>query len=284
MSGARKYTIAIRPSEGERVRKVTKIIGLNGDGFSILAPYHKAREGFLFKMPIDPSVHKPGPHQLPWDQAITYTANDRVKLSYHSDGFAQFSSETQGQIISGRDPQTGEPKGLGLFTHPLRSPIWSGPSVSVMIWGIEDFEESGAEDDLVIFEPTDFYYRGCSSTDANSWMLAIYAFQAGITPPVQFYQGQPVVETSLESLNAGMTSVVRLRIITLPKELVFLGLMVNRTITGFPSSSGWMLNGPGDFTSTRRGHVLMGIYPRIEVPTALGTLDRSVTNATESKP
>ena len=197
MSGTRKYTIAIRPSQDENVRKVTKIIGLNGDGFSVLAPYHKAREGFLFKMPVDPRVHKPGQHQLPWDQAVAYTASDRVKLSYHSDGFAQFSSETQGRIMSGRDPQTGEPKGLGLFTNPLRTPTWSGPSVGVTIWGINDFEESSDEDELVVFEPSDFYYRGCSSTDANSWMLAIYAFPANITPPTQFCRGQRVVDRRL---------------------------------------------------------------------------------------
>jgi hypothetical protein len=57
MKGERKWTIAMRPSEGQPLRKITKVIGINGDGFSVLAPYHKAKTGFLYKLPIDPSIN-----------------------------------------------------------------------------------------------------------------------------------------------------------------------------------------------------------------------------------
>src|ERR1700678_798174 len=107
--------IAVRSAADQPARKITKIIGLGGSGFSVLVPYHKARSGFLFKMPIDPSVHAPGLHNIRLDDLVSFTADDRVKLSYHVDGFAQFSGERPGRITSGRDPNTGEAKGLGLI-------------------------------------------------------------------------------------------------------------------------------------------------------------------------
>jgi len=271
---AEKWTIAIRPAEAKVPRKITKIIGLNGDGFSVVAPYHKARTGYLFKMLVEPNMHVPGPHELSWDDAIGYTADDRVKLSYHSDGFAQFSGENPGNIISGRDPRTGEAKGLGLFTNPLKTPTWSGPSVALTVWGIEDFEESTADDGLIVFEPSDFYYRGCQPADANAWILSIYSFPANVTPPVQFRGNDAIVEVNTEMLNSSMASVVKLKVVRFSRELVFLGLMTNRAVTKYRSTSGWILNGPGDFTLTRRGHVLMGIYPREDVPDTNRTLNR----------
>ena len=177
MAANRKWTIAIRPAEGQKPRKLTKVIGLNGQGFSVLTPYHAARSGYLFKLPMD--LRKLGERVIPWNEAIAFTAEDRVKLSYHIDGFAQFSSETPGKIISGRDPKNGEPKGLGLLVRSLSSPSVSGPSVGVTAWGLEDFEEIADDDEVVLFEPQDHYYRQCDPENANIWHLAIYAFPSG---------------------------------------------------------------------------------------------------------
>lgn len=96
-----------------------------------------------------------------------------MKLSYHTDGFAQFSGESAGRITSGIDPTTGEPKGLGLFTNPLTAPIRSGPSVGVTVWGMEEFEEAKERDHPLIFEADDFYHRRCTPEDANAWALSI---------------------------------------------------------------------------------------------------------------
>src|ERR1700730_7932890 len=157
MNSNRKWTIAIRPAPGEELRKITKIIGLNGDGFSVLAPYHKARSGYLNKHLMD--LQTLGIRKIPKSEIISFTAEDRVKLSYHTDGFAQFSGENPGKIISGRAPATGEPKGLGLLTRTLKSPPTSGPSVGVQVWGIDEFEIPRPNEDLIIFEPTDCYFR-----------------------------------------------------------------------------------------------------------------------------
>ncbi|MGA2075414.1 MAG: hypothetical protein ABSH52_18145 [Terriglobia bacterium] len=276
IGGDRKWTVAIRPASGERPRKITKILGLNGGGFSVLAPYHKARSGFLFKQLVRPNIQ--GPYTVPFCESAGFTVEDRVKLSYHTDGFAQFSSETPGRILSGRDPATGEPKGLGLFTNPLETPIFSGGSVGVTIWGIDEFEETTEGDEPFLFEPGDTYYRGCTPDDANAWHLQIYAFPKVVVPPLRFRDGNALLDVALEPVSGGgrLLSVVQLKVIHLPKEKVFLGLFVNRQKTNFPPKSGWILHGPGDFTGNRNGHVLMDIYPRDVIPVeGRGSLDRT---------
>jgi hypothetical protein len=273
-----KWTIAIRPSAGQPPRKITKIIGLNGGGFSVLVPYHKAKSGFLYKLPVDPKTDLgPGQRCVPYAECVGFTAEDRVKLSYHTDGFAQFSGENPGNIISGRDPVTGEPKGLGLFTRPLTNPIRSGPSVSVTIFGIDGFETAGERDHPLIFEPSDFYYRGTTPEEADAWILSIYAFPIEVTPPVRFKNGNPVFEAALEGLNPPWISVVKLKVIHLPEEKVFLGIFVNCIkSSGYPQS-GWSLNGPGDWNMQQKGHVLMGSYPRTDHFVAKrGSLDRQI--------
>ena len=96
---------------------------------------------------------------MKWTDCAGFTTENRAKLSYHADGFAQFSSENPGTIISGRDPNTGEPKGLGIMARPFSNPGTSGPSVGISVWGLEDFEEADQEEKLIVFEPSDFYYR-----------------------------------------------------------------------------------------------------------------------------
>ena len=259
-----RWTVAILP-EGETVpRKVTKIVALTDGGFSLVMPYHKERSGYLCKMPVDPS--QPRRHEIPWDQTMGFTVESRAKFSYHSDGFAQFSSEQQGDLISGRDPDTGAPKGLGLMTHPLASPICSGPSVALQVWGINEFAPLDDPTDAMIFEPDEFYYRGCTPSDASGWVVSIYVFPAGVVPPCRRAGRDFVLDIAFEGINGPLTSVVRMKVARLPKNQVFLGVMANRAIVSVPSVAGWILSGPGDYTAQQKGHVLVGFYPREAIP------------------
>jgi hypothetical protein len=267
LSSNRKWTIAIRPSAGESLRKITKIIGLNGDGFSVLAPYHQARSGFLFKHLVDlKALLRQGTRLVAFEECEGFTAENRAKLTYHVDGFAQFSSEGSGKIISGRDPKTGEPKGLGLFTHPLSTPIVTGPSAGVTVWGMEDFESVRENESLVTFEPKDVYYRDCLPKDANTWHLAIHAFAVRAIPPLQFEGDQAVMQYQLHSMSGVPGAVIRLKVIHLQAERVYLGLYVERFIGKWPSKSGWSLGGPGNFTLYQSGYGLRAVYPRDVLP------------------
>jgi hypothetical protein len=266
ISESRATTVAVLSEEASVPRKITKIVGLNGGGFSVLAPYHEARSGFLCKMPVDPAVVDPGTRQVLLSEVVGFTAESRAKLSYHVDGFAQFSSEKQGEIISGRDPDTGEPKGLGLMTHPLTAPIWSGPSAALTVWGLNDFEPMEDLDDGLVFRPKDFYYRECEPATANGWVLQIFAFPIGSVPPCRYENGDLVCDVAIERLSGLLISVMRMKIVRLPKEKVFLGLAMNRAVVSFPSASGWVLSGPGDHSAKKKGHVLMAYYPRGAIP------------------
>jgi hypothetical protein len=262
--GVHASTIAVVPEGATTPRKLTKIVSLNGGGFSVLAPYHKARSGFLCKIPVDPSSDPPESRE--WKAVDGFTAESRAKLSYHVDGFAQFSSERQGELLSGRDPHTGEPKGLGLMTHPLANPIWSGPSAMVTVWGLDDFEPLTNPKGSIVFQPQDCYFRACDPSDANGWVLSIYVFPICKVPPCQYLDGECVCDVAIDHLNGPLACVMRLKVVRLQKENVFLGLAMNRAVLSFPSSSGWIINGPGDYSAAKKGHALMACYPRDSIP------------------
>jgi len=262
-----KWTVAIRPAAGKPLYKITKIISLNGRGFSVLTPYHKAHSGFLFKQAINPRMFdKAGEHLIRWTDCAGFTAENRTKLSYHVDGFAQFSSENQGTIISGRDPNTGEPKGLGVMARPFSSPSSSGPSVGISVWGLEDFEETDQDEKLIVFEPPDFYYRLWGPDETNLWQLGIYVFNN--VPPVRFDGDQAKMDFALRyPPTAGVVgSIVTLKTIRLEAEKVTLGLYVESVVGNFPSKSGWHMAGPGNWTSNQTGYVLNAVYPRDVIP------------------
>lgn len=263
------WTIAVVPEGSNTPRKLTKIMGLNGSGFSVLTPYHKNRSGFLFKMPVEPrKALEPGTWKVAFKDCFAYTAESRVKLSYHVDGFAQFSSERQGEVISGRDPVTGTPKGLGLISNSLSDPISSGPSVSITAWGLDDFEPLEEQDDALIFDSSLFHYRGCTPRSATGTVLQIFAIPVTIVPPTHFRGDHALVEVAAERLGPAMMSVQTMSLLHLPREKVFLGLVVNRAIVRFPSASGWSLQGPGDWRPGSPGHVLMALYPRDSISVA----------------
>jgi hypothetical protein len=272
----RSFTIAVLPEGESTPRKITKVVGLNGGGFSVLAPYHKACRGFLFKVPVDPSEQFR--EKRYWEEVEGFTADSRAKLSYHADGFVQFSSEMQGQIISGRDPETGEPKGLGLMSHPLSSPIWSGPSVIVSAWGLEDFEPLTSPKGSIVFRSRDCYFRACEPSQANGWLLSIFVFRTGTIPPCQYVDGDLVCDVAIERISGPLLGVMRLRVVRLQSENVLLGLAMNRATLSFPDKSGWTINGPGDYNVVKKGHVLFACYPRDMIPVSgRPSLDRSAS-------
>ena len=187
-------------------------------------------------------------------------------------------SETAGRIVSGIDADTGEPKGLGIFTRPLTSPVSTGPSVGITLWGIEDFEEAKPSDQpSIVFREEEFYYRACTPDEANGWVVSIYVFPINVVPPVRFVRGQAVLDIAADACYGRWFSVVQLKLLHLAKERVFLGTFVNAVKATFRSKSGWVLNGPGTLRAPGvRGHNLMGIYPRDpDMGVGRSALDRS---------
>lgn len=143
-------TIAVEHPKGV-FRKITKILPykLPDGGFAIMIPYHQANEGLLYKAQafdtLSQSLILPPPAV-----AKAYRASSKAKLSFHSDGTTQFSS-MNGRIISGKDSQTGEFKGLGIMAHTFARPVRSGPTLGVDVWGLEDFQEQDRAGNVLLF-------------------------------------------------------------------------------------------------------------------------------------
>lgn len=148
--------IAIEDDEGI-YRTVSKIVPYRDGGFAVVAPYHAAKEGFLFKMANPEELG--GRFSVPAPAEVyRYTAAHRIKLSFHPDGFIQFSGENPGTMRSARGP-LGEPKGLGILRPPLSKPIVSGPTFGILAWGLSDFARCPvSERGVVRFSQADLYY------------------------------------------------------------------------------------------------------------------------------
>jgi hypothetical protein len=254
-------TLAIQSEPGKPAVKVTKIVPYAKGGFSVLTPYHNERQGWVAKLPVN--YRQFGEILIPRAEVVGYSVNDRVKLSYHPDGFAQFSGEAGGKVISGRDPDTGEPKGIGLLTNPLQIPIWSGPTFGVTLWGLQDFEElESKETDALIFDEEDLYYRRCTPETANAWMVEAFVFPLRMWGAVRKRGDRYVLVEHFDGFE-GYGATLELYVIPLPNQPVFLGVYASRTEVGFDAPSGWTLNGPGYRDQTGRGRVLMACYPRL---------------------
>jgi hypothetical protein len=228
-------------------------------GLAALTPYHPARSGFLAKLAMD--YNHIGVMLSPFSEAMAFSANDRVKLSYHADGFAQFSGEVNGNIISGRDPTTGEPKGLGLMTQPISSPLTSGPTFAVTVWGLNEFDVVGSNETTLNFEEKDLYYRGGNPSQVNAWLVEFFVFLPQYWAAVR--KNEHGFSLNLACFGFEATAgVIEMRVIELGDQPIFLGTFASRIKVNFDTPSGWLLSGPGQKNMKGLGHVLMASYPK----------------------
>src|ERR1022692_984751 len=233
---ARSTIIAVQDASGVN-RKITKIVCHSHGGFAVLAPYHKARSGFLLKIPLDYEMK--GEHWVPLGECIGYSADDRVKLSFHPDGFVQFSGENSEKILSGRDPATGEPKGLGIISNPLSVPVRTGPTFGISAWGLKDFDELDTTRDAIIsFSQKEMYYRGCLPGAQNGIHLEAFVFEQ------RYWSGVSGEPNALKiSLCVGMFeatgAALELKVIPIQDSTSFIGVMANHVCMNFPEESGF---------------------------------------------
>lgn len=237
--------------------KITKIVPYRRGGFAVLAPYHQAKCGHLLKPTVDYSKREMaiGP-----DDAIEFSVEDRVKLSLHPDGFAQFSGENPGKILSGRDRVTGEPKGLGVMSRPLDAPINTGPTFACVVWGLSEFEPLGSRSrDTVIFSEEDYYYRRCTPDTWNGYVIEAFVLEDRYWGAVRKREGK--LTLAVMPMFEAIGAVIELRVVPLPGQPLLLGLMVSKLTTSFAVPSGFTLNGPSDLKTNQ---VLHAVYPAPE--------------------
>ncbi len=245
-------------ASSDYIFEILKIVPYRKGGFAVLAPYHKARKGHLLKHPLDYSKRH---MEITRDESVEYSAEDRVKLSLHPDGFVQFSGENPGKIISGRDPRTGEPRGLGIMSRPLSTPINTGPTFGCVAWGAADFESFGGtgKRDVIAFTEEDYYYRGCTPNTWNGYVIEGFVLEERYWGATR-RRGEKLALTVMPMFEA-IGAVFELRVVPLPEQPLLLGLMVSRITTEFQSPSGFVLNGPANIEESQ---ALAALYPAPE--------------------
>lgn len=251
-------TIAIETSALVSPRRIVKIVPYPAGGFAVTVPYHTANQGFLAKVPVDYKANRSTVGRP--DLIERYHASDRVKLSYHKDGFVQFSGENPSKILSGRDSQTLEPKGLGLVTQPPSDPIKTGPSFVVIVWGLDEFESLPAGKSAEVFTDQECYERDYPVDDANGWLVEGFVFPRRFWAGVRNQGGRRVTSRMFRDFEAS-GAVLEMRVIDLPRQPSFLALLVSRLKVEYSCPSGFNMGGPGVRRPDDTGTNLIAVYP-----------------------
>lgn len=246
-------------------RGVSLIATLSDGGFSLIVPYHPSGEGILNRdrMSRHPSLGRFVPHPPLTDR---FTASDRVKLSFHFDGFTQFSSERNGNILSGRDA-VGQPKGLGILREPFsRMPIRPKLLFTLILWGIEKFQSAKQKPGTIMFTQKEVSKSPLYRTqleDIRSVVPSLMVF-GGIIPIHLVHSAD---EKAL-FLFPGKEK-TRVKIINLDNDLVALGIGLKRVRVAFSTPSGYNI----DVCPDPNGLILQALYPRPDYAEAGGSLD-----------
>ena len=244
----RSTRIAI--NENGRTAKVTIIVPFRDGRVAIAAPYTNDRKGLLVSM--KPPVRL-GSQWIPADAATAeYSVRDRVKLSLHRDGFAQFSGRG---IRSGKD-KNGKPKGLAIqMRRPFMYPIQTGPTFAITAWGLHSFERLRKRDaaDALAFDEDDFLYAEASPEQCNGFVIEGFVFPNNLLEKLRPVRPGKSVLPHFHPGFQGRGGRFDFRVMLLPNQPVFLGFLVwGVEVTTIASdgavvSSGSMLNGPRDF-------------------------------------
>jgi hypothetical protein len=250
--------ICLSDSEAPAGVKVLQIQPYTAGGFAVLAPYHSARSGWLMKIPVDYTEKR---MHVPRAEMTEYTATDRVKLSFHPDGFVQFSGENPKKIRSGRD-EDGEPKGLGIaMQHTLYETITTGPTFGINVWGLGDFDSVAPRDlgDAYYFDPSDFdYEHGSLPGTCNALHVSVFLLPNRLLGRIELKGPRYNTVTLFHPGYNWRGGRITLRVIELPGQPIFMGVMVRRNQAFWDAPSGFTLHSPSDMH-----HSLMAMYPAL---------------------
>jgi hypothetical protein len=228
-------------------RKILKITSSGGDGsFNIHLPYHKEKKGFLYTIKF-PYRSKSGRFFVKIKQSITkkFVTSTDVKLSIHRSGFVQFSKDSK--IISGID-ETNKIKGLGIKISPLERPITSGPTVSVIVWGLDSFDILTREKDkinYIKFEDSDFIYEDCVNSTFNSYVFEIFVFSNKYLKYVYKKNNQWLLSKSFNNYLPEPGKIITSKVVLIKNCPSFIAIFGKKLRIGEEmGTSGYEINGP----------------------------------------
>jgi hypothetical protein len=257
----RNITIGIRESADQLGRKIVKVFAYGDGGFGISVPYHSAQKGWACKMPID---YRLSHMAIPRTDRIEFSAEDRVKLSLHPDGFTQFSTGGALPVKSGRHID-GKPKGLGVLGQPFSNPVLTGPTFGVMVWGLHEYPLMRHERTTdVMFETADIQVpeQPGAAYLIEGFLFPSDRFQAGIQENMSARSSRRHVLTMATPLFQGRVRTFDFTVLLgIADPQILVCLMMRRIDINFVALSGYQLSGPSERIAGPVKHGLFAQYP-----------------------
>jgi len=249
------YRLAIRDDAG--VARLAVKISLEKGGFGVSLPYHPSKNGWLHETPLEYGKAEFG---VPLSQMKHYIVDSTVKLSMHMDGFVQFSDADGKKIVSGYNQELQKPKGIGLKA-PYPIIVTSGPLVSGVIHGLKQckpLDKRPAE----LFELDDFWHHPRYSREEDtSYNVEIFMFGSQILNKVRQDGSKRMLKMGLP-FRSEFRFEHDLRVLELPHQSIFLGVIVSRFPPLNINPSGYVLGGPGLGGPGEQMRCIAAQYPR----------------------
>lgn len=262
--------IKICIKKDHEIYQTTSLYFMSDGSFKIDVPYCYYDEGLLIKFPVDYSKRD---YALPVDETRQkFKAENRPQLSIHASGFVQFSGT---KIVSGIDPETGNPKGIGIFCSPLITPIVSGPTMGCLIWGINHYQKiDSINDECLVISDADFINRiyrdakkrGVERTILNTYTLEFFVFPEEYSKLIFPTSGGEMMTFRFWNYYECPGSIFTFPVVRLKNHSSFLGILPFKTYSGWPSKSayGFHLGSPsGTDTKNEKGclYSIVLMYP-----------------------
>jgi hypothetical protein len=270
------HRIAIRDASGVG-RQVIRIT-MQDDGFGVQVPYHPAKNGWIYELPLDYAKTK---FTVPLSAGKHYTVSDVAKLSFHMNGFVQFSRGGGKPIVSGFNPNLNLIKGAGLRApDPVR--VSMGPLFGVQIYGIENFDQCTTKP-VEMFELGELWYRAGEATENDTaFNVEVFMLPNDLLGAARAVNSKRMLRSKLP-FKSQIWFEHDIRVVEMPRLPFFLGVIVSRIPADAGLSSGYKIMGPGCGGPGEAKKCIVAQYPCPEMVSTLNptSLDYRLPEAGE---
>ena len=241
-------------------------ITLEKGGFAISVPYSPVKRGCVLEAPLQ---YDKTDFVVSVSDCKTYIVNDSVKLSLHMDGFVQFSQGGGQKIVSGYCTASGEIKGAGIRSSQSVT-VSTGPLCGVIAQGIEEFEMLSKKQ-AEVFEASDLWHNpDFSNADDTAYNLEVFMLPNSELNAVQTSNEKRILKRNLP-FKSSFKFLFTLRVIELPGQPYFLGVIVSRIRPKSQIGAGYSISSPGCWRSDGQATSITAMYPRPDFVDELNT-------------
>jgi hypothetical protein len=167
--------------------------------------------------------------------------------------------------------QPNNQKVLAIRIGPLTKPIATGPTFSVSIWGLEDFQVLTSRDrkkSYISYKTDDFYPDPPSARRRDTLMFACFLFPTSLAGEVDLRGDQPTLTRRFPVYHWDPRKIFRLKVIFLRDSPIFMGILpqVSEWRLGDRGKSGYQVDGPSEIVGQNTKGILEGIHLKASYP------------------